>query len=64
MGDNFILTLCLLCLYVNKLKIVVMEKKIYLIPYIELCDGIVVEQGFSLSNMESIGDEEYPEIEW
>ena len=64
MGDNFILTLCLLCLYVNKLKIVVMEKRIYLIPYIELCEGIVVEQGFSLSNMESIGDEEYPEIEW
>ena len=64
MGDNFILTLCLLCLYVNKLKIVVMEKRIYLMPYIELCEGIVVEQGFSLSNMESIGDEEYPEIEW
>ena len=64
MGDNFILALCLLCLYVNKLKIVVMEKRIYLIPYIELCEGIVVEQGFSLSNMESIGDEEYPEIEW
>ena len=64
MGDNFIFTLCLLCLYVNKLKIVVMEKRIYLIPYIELCEGIVVEQGFSLSNMESIGDEEYPEIEW
>lgn len=64
MGGNFILTLCLLCLYVNKLKIVVMEKRIYLMPYIELCEGIVVEQGFSLSNMESIGDEEYPEIEW
>ena len=64
MGDNFILTLCLLCLYVNKLKIVVMEKRIYLMPYIELCAGIVVVQGFSLSNMESIGDEEYPEIEW
>jgi len=63
-GDNFILTPCLLCLLVNKLKIVVMEKRIYLIPYIELCEGIVVEQGFSLSNMESIGDEEYPEIEW
>ena len=64
MGDNFIFTLCLLCLNENKLKIVVMEKRIYLIPYIELCEGIVVEQGFSLSNMESIGDEEYPEIEW
>lgn len=64
MGDNFILTLCLLCLYVNKLKIVVMEKRIYLIPSIELCEGIAVERGFALSNMESIGDEEYPEIEW
>ena len=41
-----------------------MEKRIYLMPYIELCEGIVVEQGFSLSNMESIEDEEYPEIEW
>jgi hypothetical protein len=42
----------------------VMNRQVYQIPYIELCEEIIVERGFALSNMESIEDEEYPEIKW
>ena len=41
-----------------------MIRQVYRKPYIVLCEDIAIERGFALSNMESIEDEEYPEIKW
>ena len=41
-----------------------LNPKMYYTPELEVCDNIVVERGFFVSNMESIEDEEQSEIKW
>jgi hypothetical protein len=41
----------------------VMYKRVYQKPCVELCEEIVVERGFEVSNLEDIYGE-YPEQEW